>query len=149
MPAIAPAPMTHDVRESVAWPRFSMQVLGVFGIIALTLAAMGIYGVTAFAVARRQREIGLRVALGAEPAGVRWMVMRASMVRALLGIGLGVLASLGVMRSLETVLYEVTATDPTTYLLVPGALGLVAVVSAWVPARRALRVQPRDALATE
>jgi putative ABC transport system permease protein len=149
VPAISPSLVVHDVQASVAWPRFSMQVLGVFGLVALALAAMGIYGVTAFSVARRRGEIGLRVALGAEPAGVHWMVLRAALRLALVGIGVGVVASLAVTGLLQSLLYEVSATDPITFVLVPILLLGVAAAAAWVPARRALRTDPRSALTTE
>jgi predicted permease len=149
VPTIAPAPIEDDVRASVAWPRFSMQVLVVFGLIALTLAAMGIYGVTAFSVARRRPEIGLRVALGAEPAELRWMVVRAALRLAVLGIAIGVAASFAVTGLMASILYDVSATDPATFLIVPGVLALVAIASSWLPARRALAVEPRSALVSE
>jgi len=149
VPAISPAPVEQDLRETIAWPRFTMQVLTVFGFIALALAAMGIYGVTAFSVAQRRREIGVRVALGAEPAGVHWMVMRGAMRLALPGIVVGVAVSLGLMRFLETLLFDISSVDPVTYLLVPSTLALVAVASAWLPAKRAVRLDPRSALVSE
>lgn len=149
MPAIAPTPMLDDVRESVAWPRFSMQVLSVFGAIALGLAVLGIYGITAFSVARRKQEIGLRVALGAAPSGVHWLVLRDAMVLAALGIGLGLVLSFIVTRFLGALLYEVSARDPLTFLIVPAALGAAALASAWLPARRAVSMDPREALVPE
>lgn len=149
VPAIAPTPLVRDVREIVAWPRFSMQVLSLFGLVALTLAAMGIYGVTALSVARRRHEIGVRVALGAEPSGVHWMVVRHGIRLAGLGIGVGVALALLLSRFLGVLLYDVSAADPATFLLVPTLLGLVALASTWVPARRAVRLDPREALVSE
>ena len=149
VPAISPAPVEQDLRETIAWPRFTMQVLTVFGFIALALAAMGIYGVTAFSVAQRRREVGVRVALEAEPAGVHWMVMRGAMRLALPGIAVGVAVSLGVMRFLETLLFDISSVDPVTYLLVPSTLALVAAASAWLPAKRAERFDARSALVSE
>lgn len=149
VPAIDPTPVTQDVRTSVAWPRFTMQVLGVFGIIALILAAMGIYGVTAFSVSRRRREIGVRVALGAEPEGVARMVVRRAMRLAVVGIGIGLVVSLGITGLLDTLLYDVSTTDPLTFVAVPALLIAVAAAAAWLPARRASRLDPRSALVSE
>lgn len=149
VPAIQPTVLAEDVRKTVAWPRFSMQVLGLFGVVALVLAGLGIYGVTAFSVSRRRHEIGVRIALGAEPAGVRWMVLRRALRLALVGIATGVAASLLLTRFLEQVLYDVSATDPLTFSTVPLAMVLVAVASTWAPASRAVRLDPREALVAE
>ncbi len=149
IPAIEPTALTRDMRDTVAWPRFSMQVLTLFGVVALILAAMGIYGVTAFSVAQRRREIGVRVALGAEPAEVRRLVLRRGMRLAAAGIALGVAASLLLTGFLESLLYGVSATDPATFASVPLLLGAVAALAAWVPAHRALSLDPREALRSE
>jgi putative ABC transport system permease protein len=149
VPAIGTDLVERDVRASVAWPRFSMQVLTVFGAIALALASMGIYGVTAFSVTRRRREIGVRVALGAEPSGVVWLVIRRAMRLAAVGIAAGTILSLLVGRFLESLLYDVSATDPTSYLGAPLLLALVAAASACIPARRVLSADPSRALASE
>lgn len=149
VPAIAPTAVTEDVRNTVAWPRFSMQVLAAFGLVALLLAAMGIYGVTSFSVAQRRHEIGVRVALGAEPTGVHWMVVRGALRLAAAGIAVGVLASLLLTRFLESLLYGVSTTDPATFLSVPLVLAFVAFASTWIPARRAISLDPREALVSE
>lgn len=149
VPAISPDLVSNDIASSVAWPRFSMQVLSAFALIALVLASMGIYGVTAFAVSQRRREIGVRVALGAEPSGVRWMVVRKATGLAVLGILGGLGLSVLVTGFLETLLYDVSSTDPATFVAVPLILLLVAVASAWIPARRALGVSPQEALRAE
>jgi predicted permease len=149
VPAISPTAVSEDVRATVAWPRFSMQVLTIFGMVALLLAAMGIYGVTSFSVSQKRHEIGVRMALGAEPTGVHWMVVRRALRLAAVGIGLGVVASLGLTRFLEHVLYDVSTTDPLTFLVVPVVMGLVAVMSTWIPARRAVSLDPREALVSE
>ncbi len=148
-PAIDPAVLSEDVRETVAWPRFSMQVLGLFGLVALLLAALGIYGVTAFSVARRRREIGVRMALGAEPSGVHWMVVRRALRLAVGGITVGLAAAVLLAGFLGTVLYGVSRTDPVTYLGVPLVAGVVALAATWIPARRAVRLDPREALVEE
>ncbi|MDX1646796.1 MAG: ABC transporter permease [Longimicrobiales bacterium] len=141
IPAIAPTVLSQDVRRSVAWPRFSMQVLSLFGLVALVLAALGIYGVTAFSVSRRRHEIAVRIAMGARPAGVHWMVFRKAMTLALAGIALGVTGALMLAGFLGTLLYEVSEADPITFLTVPLVTLLVAVVSTWIPARQALGLQ--------
>ncbi|NIQ57731.1 MAG: FtsX-like permease family protein, partial [Gammaproteobacteria bacterium] len=104
--------------------------LALFGVVALILAATGIYGVTAFSVARRRREIGLRIALGAEPSGVRWMVVGRALRLAASGIVVGVGAALVLARFLDALLYEaVSPADPTTFVAVSLAAGLLAIVS--------------------
>lgn len=149
VPAIEPTTVLDDVRTTVAWPRFSMQVLSAFAGIALLLAALGIYGVTAFSVMQRRHEIGVRIALGAEPGGVHRMVVGRGVRLAAIGIGVGVAAALVLTRFLEGLLYDVSATDPLTFVFVPGVMVFVAVLSTWLPARRAVRLDPRDALVSD
>ncbi|MGH9160162.1 MAG: ADOP family duplicated permease [Vicinamibacteraceae bacterium] len=120
-----------------------------FGLLAAGLAAMGLYGVTAFAVARRTREIGIRVALGARRVAVLRMVLRDVAVMAAVGIGVGVVLSLGLGRYVESQLYGVPARDTLTIAAAASALAAVALVSGWLPARRASRVDPMRALREE
>jgi len=129
--------------------RFSMQVLALFGVVALMLAALGIYGVTAFSVARRRREIGVRIALGAEPSGVHWMVVGRALRLALLGIAGGAGAALLLSSFMGALLYDVAGTDPVTLATVVVLTALVAVASTWIPARRAVGLDPREALVEE
>ena len=126
-----------------------MQVLGAFGLVALLLAALGIYGVTSFSVARRRHEIGVRIALGAEPTRVHWLVVSRALRLAASGIVAGVLLSLAATRLLEAFLYDVSPRDPATFLLVAVGMGLVALFSTWVPARRAVGLDPREALLSD
>jgi predicted permease len=149
LPLIAVSPLDEVLRAVVAWPRFSLQVLGVFALIALILAGMGIYGVTAFGVTRRQREIGVRVALGADPGNVLGMVLRQSLRLAVVGIVAGIVVAIGLSGFLEALLYDTAPRDPLTYGLVPLFLGATALFSAWIPARRATKVDPRSALTAE
>ncbi len=149
VPAIAPSPLDDDLDETVAWPRFSMLVLGVFGLVALLLAGMGVYGLTAFAVARRQRELGVRVALGASPSRIRWLVVARGLRLAALGIALGLVGSLLLAGALRSILYGVSPTDPVSFAGGIGTLAVLAVVAAWLPARRVLRIGPREALVSE
>ena len=149
VPAMSPGVVRDDLRERIAWPRFTMQVLGAFSIATLILAALGIYGVTAFSVTQRQREIGLRVALGADTNEVLRLVLGRAMKLAAAGIGIGLVMALALSWFMESLLYDVSVTDPMTFVAVSVLLGLVALAAAWVPAGRAVRVSPRDAILAE
>jgi len=137
------------IDESVARRRFSTTVLGTFAALALVLAALGIYGVLAYSVAQRGREIGVRMALGAAPARVGGMIVRDAMRAVIPGIVIGLAGALALTRLLRGMLYEVKATDPTTYAAVSLVLLAVAATAAWIPARRATRVNPVTALRGE
>ena len=141
--------MTDRVGASVTQPRFQAGLLNLFGGLALLLAAGGIYGVLAYAVTQRQREIGIRMALGAPRNRVLALVLRQGMKLVLLGIGIGMLVSLALTRVLRNLLYEVQPNDPLTYALVALLLLVVALLACWLPARRAARVDPMVALRTE
>jgi ABC-type antimicrobial peptide transport system permease subunit len=130
----------------MAEPRFLALLLGVFAGVALLLAGVGTYGLMAHSVAERNREIGIRMAMGAAPAAVRGLVLRQGATLAGLGLALGVLGALGLTRFLGAQLYEVDPTDWRTFLFVPLFLGAVALVACYVPARRATRVDPVEAL---
>jgi len=146
VPAMSLTTLQRDLRRETAWPRFNALVLAAFSAAALLLAALGIYGLTAFTVSRRRREIGVRVALGANRSGVMQVVLRRSLVLAGLGIALGVVASLGLARLVEGLVYGVSPQDPVTFGVVVTVMVVLAVISAAVPARRALAVSPREAL---
>ena len=141
--------MTEVVERSIARPRFTMLLLGVFGAVALTLASIGIYGVMSYAVKRRTREIGIRMALGARPADVLRLVVGQGMRLALLGLGVGVVVALLATRLMTRLLYGVSATDPMTFAGIALLLAAVALVANWVPARRAVLTDPTTALRTE
>ncbi len=152
LPSLPPPrirPMTERIGESVAQPRLQAVLLNVFGGVALLLAACGVYGVLAFMVAQRQRELGIRFALGAQKGEVHSLVLRQGMRLALLGIGCGVVMAVGLMRGLRGVLYEVAPADPVTFAGAVLVLALTALLASWVPARRAARVDPMVALRSE
>ena len=134
---------------SVAQPRFRTLLIGLFGGIALLLAAVGIFGVISYSVSRRAHEIGIRMALGATPKHVMRMVLGESAKLVLLGLALGVPAALGLTRFLSTLLFGVHPADPLTFLGVALLLTVVALVASYVPARRAMRVDPLVALRYE
>jgi ABC-type antimicrobial peptide transport system permease subunit len=129
--------------------RLSSGFLSVFALIAVVLAAVGIFGVMSHAVAQRTREIGVRMALGARPRDVLGAVVGQGLRLTLLGLALGLVGSIALGRALRSLLYGVTPTDPATYAAVSLLLGGIALLACWVPARRATRVDPMQALRSE
>jgi putative ABC transport system permease protein len=138
-----------SLTENVAAPRFRMLLLGIFAGLAVCLAMAGVYGVMSYVVGQRANEIGLRVALGASPSDVLRMVLRQSLTLAGIGIVLGQAGAAAVMQLLTSMLFGVKATDPLTYLGVVLLLLVVALLASYVPARRAMRVDPMVALRYE
>jgi len=135
--------------ESVAAPRLTTNLLGLFALLALAIAATGIGGVMALAVGQRRHEIGVRMAIGARPAEILRMILGQGLALALIGVALGLFGALWLTRLLQQLLFEVTPTDPLTYVGVAVVLGLAALVACYVPARRASRVDPIIALRVE
>jgi predicted permease len=129
--------------------RVGATLFGLFGALALVLAAVGIYGVKSYAVSRRTREIGIRVALGAEPRTVQWMIVREGIVMTCAGLAGGLLLGLALGKLCSGILYEVSAADPVAFTIAPSILAATAVVACWLPARRATRVSPMTALRAE
>jgi predicted permease len=142
-------PMTDVVATAMATPRLTGFLMGGFAAIALVLAAVGIYGVLSYLVARRTHEIGIRLAVGADRSQVLAMVLRQGLTLAGAGIAAGVVAAFLLSRVMQSLLYEVQPADPLTFALVPLALVVVAFVASAVPAFRATRVSPLVALRTE
>jgi putative ABC transport system permease protein len=143
------AAMNHVVSSSMARPRFAMALLAAFATIALLLGAIGIYGVIAYAVSQRTREIGVRMALGATPSDAMWMVIRRGGMLTVAGVAVGMLAAFGVTRLLAGLLYGVSPTDPATFAMVGVVSGAVAILACYLPARRATRINPTEALRAE
>jgi putative ABC transport system permease protein len=141
--------MDEVVARSTASPRFYLLLLGSFAAVALALAAIGIYGVMSYSVARRNTEIGIRMALGARSGDVLRLVMREAVGVVAIGGGVGLAVALLLTRLMGALLYGVGATDPVTFALVAALLALVALLATYVPARRAIRVDPLKALRAE
>jgi predicted permease len=154
--AIDPAAQTLDaatardlVDGALRRPRFNALLLGLFAATALALAAVGIYGVTSYAAARRTREMGIRMALGAAPRDVRRLMIGQALGAGVAGIAIGLAAALAATRALQGMLFEVRPADPLTFAVVPLFLALVAALAGWVPARRAAALAPTAALRAE
>ena len=141
--------MEQNIARSMAQPRFMTLLLSLFASVALMLAAIGTYGVMSYSVAERRREIGIRMAMGAESSSVLGMVLKQGGVLAGLGLVIGVASSFGLTRLLAAQLYEVSTTDPGAFVFAPLFLALVAIAACYFPARRATRVDPVSALREE
>src|SRR5215210_2275216 len=141
--------MNEVVSKSMVQPRFLALLLATFSGIALFLAAIGIYGVMAYSVAQRTQEIGVRMALGARPLHVLRLIFGQSMGMLLIGIVIGLAGAFALTRLMRTLLFEITATDPLTYVSVIGLLTIVALLACYIPARRAAKVDPLIALRYE
>jgi putative ABC transport system permease protein len=146
LPAFGIRPLDELVAAATASRRFSTRLLTSFAGLALALAAIGIYGVMAFVVGQRTREIGIRIALGARPGGVVRMVLGQALALAIGGIVVGLAASVLLTRLVSGLLFEVRPTDPITYTLMPMLLAATAAFAVWRPARRAAAVDPVTAL---
>jgi putative ABC transport system permease protein len=149
LPLADPRSLDSYRSASIAARRFTMLLLGAFATVALVLAAIGIAGVIANSVAQRTREIGVRLALGAQPGDVMRMVLRQGMTLVGAGIGLGVVGAFALTRVLESLLYGTEPTDAPTFIAVAALLGAIALAATWVPARRATLVSPLTALQAE
>jgi putative ABC transport system permease protein len=149
MPVFDVDSMEERLYDFLAPQRFSMTLLGVFAVIALVLASIGIYGVMANLVSHRTHEIGIRMALGARPRDVLGLVIRQGMTLVAIGTVIGIFAAIGTSQVVRSLLYGVTATDPVTLVAVAFILGMVALVACYLPAKRAANVDPMVALRNE
>jgi putative ABC transport system permease protein len=149
LPAYAITPLATVISESVAQRRFSMLLLGVFAVMALFLAAVGLYGVVAYTVNQRTQEIGLRMAIGAQRGDVLRMVVGGGLKLAVLGVAIGIASALALAQLVAAMLYEIKPFDPASYGVTAAILLAVAVLACYVPARRAARVDPVVAMRQE
>jgi len=141
-----PRPLDDVVARHRARQRFTLLLMGTFAAVALTLAAVGVYGVLSYAVTRRVHEIGVRMALGAKPSQVRGAVIKHGVLIAGAGMAAGLVAAIGLSAVLETLVFGVSPRDPLVFGGVVLVLGAVVLVAGYVPARRATKVQPLEAL---
>jgi putative ABC transport system permease protein len=154
--AIDPAQPVSDVRtmnqvmsETVGRERFNALLLGLFAGLATLLAAVGIFGVMNYSVTLRTREIGIRMALGAQPGGVLMLILRQGLLLTLVGIGIGLAGALALTRVMSGLLFGVEATDPATFAAIVLLLAVVSLLACYIPARRATRIDPLIALRYE
>jgi len=141
--------MDEIIVQSTARSDFNMLLLTVFGAAALLLAAIGVYGLMSYSVAQRTQEIGIRLALGAELRQVRNMIVAQGMGLAVAGVAIGMISAFVLSRLIESLLFGVTARDPMVFVAVPLVLTAVALAAVWLPALRATRIDPIDALRYE
>src|SRR5205807_877316 len=146
LPVFGAATLDETVSRSLAVRRFSMELIALFAPTAVLLAGIGIYGVISYMVNERTHEIGVRLALGAQPTDVMHMVLSQGVRLALVGAGVGLAGALVVSHAMSSLLYGVSPSDPLTFGVVAGTLTVVALAACYVPARRAIRVDPIVAL---
>ncbi len=149
LPVFGERTMTQVTAESVSRRKFAMQVVGLFGILALLLAGVGIYGVIAYSVSQRTREIGIRVALGASRSAILHWVLKQGMILTIAGVVIGIIGAVALTRLLRSLLFGIGPTDTLTYGVLATLLILVAFIACYVPARRATKVDPLVALRYE
>jgi putative ABC transport system permease protein len=147
-PVLRTTTLDDLVRDSSKQNRFYMVLFAVFAVVGLSLATLGLYGVMAYSVSRRLHEMSVRIAIGAKSADILRLVVGEGVKLSLLGVALGLLAALGLVRFLSSLLYEIDARDPLTFAVVPLIVLAVAALASYLPAQRALRVDPVEALRT-
>jgi len=135
--------------QSMARTSFTLVMLAIAGSMALVLGIIGIYGVISYTVAQRTREIGIRLALGAQRQELRWMFVRSALIMTAVGVAIGVGAAAGLMQLMKSLLFGISPLDPFTYVAVPFVLAVSAALASYLPARRAAAVNPVEALRAE
>jgi len=146
LPVMGLRPLSQAMAASMGRTSFAMTLLGVAGLVALILGLVGVYGVISYAVSQRRAELGMRLALGAQPGQVQKMVLRQGLILAGVGVTVGLVLAFGLTRLMSNLLFEVSPSDPVTYISVAGALLAVALAASYLPARRASKTDPMTAL---
>lgn len=149
LPVATPGTMQEIYAQSMARTSFTLAMLAIAGSMALALGVIGIYGVLSYAVSQRTREIGIRLALGAQKKELKWMFVRSALVLTAIGVCIGVVSAALLTQSMKSLLFGISPLDPFTYLIVPLVLGGAAVLASYMPARRAAGVDPVEALRVE
>jgi putative ABC transport system permease protein len=149
LPISGIATMDQLISDSLARRRLNMILLGIFASVALLLAAVGIYGVMSYSVSQRTNEMGIRIALGAQPRNVLALILKQGLSLALIGMTIGIGAALALTRMMSSLLFGISPTDPFAFGAVAIALTIVALLACYIPARRATRVDPMTALRNE
>ncbi len=149
LPLASVRTMQEIYDESLATTSFTLVMLGIAGAMAMMLGLIGIYGVISYTVSQRKREIGIRVALGAEPGALRWLFVRYGLALAGAGTVIGLAAAAGLTRLMKSVLFGISPVDPLTYTAVPLVLVAATVLASYLPARRAAAVDPVETLRAE
>jgi putative ABC transport system permease protein len=149
LPAFEFRTMEQRLSDSLTRRRFSTFLLGIFAVVALILAAIGIYGLMAYSVTQRTQEIGIRMALGAQPGKIMMMVVRQSLILVLVGVVIGLGGAFAMTRVMSSLLYGVSTTDTLTFAAPPLILGMIALLASYFPARKAAHVDPTVALRSE
>ncbi len=149
LPVAAPGTMQEIYAKSMARTSFTLAMLAIAGTMALALGIIGIYGVISYAVSQRTREIGIRLALGAQKKELKWMFVRSALTLTAVGVGIGVGAAAVLTQSMKSLLFGISPLDPLTYLAVPVVLCAAALMASYLPARRAAGVNPVEALRVE
>ena len=147
---VANAGTMQDVyAKSMERTSFTLAMLAIAGAMALALGIIGIYGVISYAVSQRTREIGIRLALGAQKSELRWMFVRSALILTVTGVATGLVAAAAVTQALKSLLFGISPLDPITYLTVPFVLAAAAAIASYLPARRAAAINPVEALRVE
>jgi predicted lysophospholipase L1 biosynthesis ABC-type transport system permease subunit len=149
VPVAEPGTMQEIYAKSMARTSFTLAMLAIAGIMALALGIIGIYGVISYAVSQRTREIGIRLALGAQKRELKWMFVRSALILTATGVGIGLVGAALLTRTMKSLLFGISPLDPLTYLAVPGVLCAAALMASYLPARRAAGVNPVEALRVE
>jgi len=149
VPVASISTMQDIYSDSMARTSFTLVMLAIAGTMAMALGILGIYGVISYAVSQRTREIGIRLALGAQKGELKWMFVRSALVLTGIGVAIGVFAAAGLTQFMKALLFGISPLDPLTYLAIPSILVASAVLASYLPARRAAAVDPVEALRTE